>query len=204
MRDEVHRFAVSFHRQQRSKRMQRSRLAKIFGLRHYHQKQLLAIFRFIDYIRETTVESIAEVHGIGQKMPDQIHEYFHLKAMTNHYQTSIRQSKILRKKVLIPFILIIISVWIYDGVISPSYPWRYEKVEHNFHFLHQGMTKEQVIQLVGSPKQIRRFGTEKWRMTEEQWILHFRPKQIIIPVCTFQVNSELLIKAEMLTEPQLD
>ena len=124
--------------------------------------------------------------------------------MANPSQSSTRQSRILHKKVLITLVLIAISVWIYDGVVSPSYPWRYEKVEQNFHALHQGMTKEQIVQLVGSPKQIRRFGTEKGRMTEEQWILHFRPKQAIIPVCTFQVNSELLVKAEMLTESQLD
>ena len=124
--------------------------------------------------------------------------------MTNPFQNSIRQNKILRKKFLIPLILIIISMWIYDGVISPSYPWRYEKVEHNFYSLHQGMTKKQVIQLVGSPKQILQFGTKKGEMIEEKWILHFRPKQAIIPVCTFPVNSELLIKAEMLTESQLD
>jgi excinuclease ABC subunit C len=79
LRDEAHRFAVSFHRQQRSKRMQRSRLDEIPGLGHYRQKQLLATFRSIDYIREATVESIAKVPGIGPKMAEQIHEYFHPK-----------------------------------------------------------------------------------------------------------------------------
>ena len=80
LRDEAHRFAVSFHRQQRSKRMQRSRLDEIPGLGHYRQKQLLATFRSIDYIREATVDSIAKVPGIGPKMAEQIHEYFHPKA----------------------------------------------------------------------------------------------------------------------------
>ena len=80
LRDEAHRFAVSFHRQQRSKRMQRSRLDDIPGLGHYRQKQLLATFRSIDYIREATVDSIAKVPGIGPKMAEQIHEYFHPKS----------------------------------------------------------------------------------------------------------------------------
>ena len=80
LRDEAHRFAVSFHRQQRSKRMQRSRLDDIPGLGHYRQKQLLAAFRSIDYIREATVDSIAKVPGIGPKMAEQIHEYFHPKS----------------------------------------------------------------------------------------------------------------------------
>lgn len=77
LRDEAHRFAVSFHRQQRSKRMQRSRLDEIPGLGHYRQKQLLATFRSIDYIREATVEQLAAVPGIGPRIAEQIYEYFH-------------------------------------------------------------------------------------------------------------------------------
>jgi excinuclease ABC subunit C len=77
LRDEAHRFAVTFHRQQRSTRMRRSRLDEIPGLGHYRQKQLLATFRSIDYIREASVELLADVEGIGPKMAEQIHEYFH-------------------------------------------------------------------------------------------------------------------------------
>jgi excinuclease ABC subunit C len=76
LRDEAHRFAVSFHRQQRSTRMRRSRLDEIPGLGHYRQKQLLATFRSIDYIREATVEQLAQVEGIGPKVAEQIYEYF--------------------------------------------------------------------------------------------------------------------------------
>ena len=44
LRDEAHRFAVSFHRQQRSDKLKRSRLDEIPGLGHHRQKQLLAHF----------------------------------------------------------------------------------------------------------------------------------------------------------------
>lgn len=77
LRDEAHRFAVSFHRQQRSDRMRRSRLDEIPGLGHHRQKQLLAHFRSIDYLREATPKQIAEVPGIGPKMAQQIYDYFH-------------------------------------------------------------------------------------------------------------------------------
>jgi excinuclease ABC subunit C len=80
LRDEAHRFAVSFHRQQRSDRMRRSRLDEIPGLGHYRQKQLLAHFRSIDYLREASSEQIAEVPGIGPKMAQQIYAYFHPSA----------------------------------------------------------------------------------------------------------------------------
>jgi excinuclease ABC subunit C len=79
LRDEAHRFAVSFHRQQRTARMRRSRLDEIPGLGHYRQKQLLATFRSIDYIREASVKQLADVPGIGPKMAEIIHEYFHPK-----------------------------------------------------------------------------------------------------------------------------
>lgn len=77
LRDEAHRFAVSFHRQQRTARMRRSRLDEIPGLGHHRQKQLLATFRSIDYLREATAAQIATVPGIGSRLAEQIYEYFH-------------------------------------------------------------------------------------------------------------------------------
>ncbi|XGV95986.1 MAG: excinuclease ABC subunit UvrC [Leptolyngbya sp. BL-A-14] len=77
LRDEAHRFAVSFHRQQRSDRMRRSRLDEIPGLGHHRQKQLLATFRSIDYLREASPSQIATVPGIGPRLAQQIYDYFH-------------------------------------------------------------------------------------------------------------------------------
>ncbi|MDY7022772.1 MAG: excinuclease ABC subunit UvrC [Cyanobacteriota bacterium] len=77
LRDEAHRFAVSFHRDKRSQRLKRSRLDEIPGLGHHRQKQLLAHFRSIDYLRIATPEQITEVPGIGLKLAQQIYNYFH-------------------------------------------------------------------------------------------------------------------------------
>ncbi|MEL7038238.1 MAG: excinuclease ABC subunit UvrC [Cyanobacteria bacterium J06592_8] len=77
LRDEAHRFAVSFHRDKRSQRLKRSRLDEIPGLGHHRQKQLLAHFRSIDYLRIATPEQITEVPGIGLKLAQQIYHYFH-------------------------------------------------------------------------------------------------------------------------------
>ncbi|MBW4694286.1 MAG: excinuclease ABC subunit UvrC [Lyngbya sp. HA4199-MV5] len=77
LRDEAHRFAVSFHRQQRSDRMRRSRLDEIPGLGQHRQKQLLATFRSIDYLREASPAQIATVPGIGPRLAQQIYDYFH-------------------------------------------------------------------------------------------------------------------------------
>jgi excinuclease ABC subunit C len=77
LRDEAHRFAVSFHRQQRSDKLKRSRLDEIPGLGHHRQKQLLAHFRSVDYIRQATPSQIAEVPGIGPRLAQAIYDYFH-------------------------------------------------------------------------------------------------------------------------------
>ena len=77
LRDEAHRFAVSFHRNKRSERMKRSHLDDIPGLGHHRQKLLLAHFRSLDYIRIATPEQLAEVSGIGPKLAQQIYNYFH-------------------------------------------------------------------------------------------------------------------------------
>ncbi|BAB74427.1 excinuclease ABC subunit UvrC [Anabaena sp. FACHB-709] len=77
LRDEAHRFAVSFHRQQRSDKLKRSRLDEIPGLGHHRQKQMLAHFRSVDYIRQATPSQIAEVPGIGPHLAQAIYDYFH-------------------------------------------------------------------------------------------------------------------------------
>ncbi len=80
LRDEAHRFAVSFHRKKRTDRMRRSRLEDIPGLGHQRRKQLLASFRSIDYIREASPKQLATVDGIGPQLAQQIYEYFHPSA----------------------------------------------------------------------------------------------------------------------------
>jgi excinuclease ABC subunit C len=77
LRDEAHRFAVTFHRQQRSDKLKRSRLDEIPGLGHHRQKQLLAHFRSVDYIRQATPAQLAEVPGIGSHIAQEIYDYFH-------------------------------------------------------------------------------------------------------------------------------
>jgi excinuclease ABC subunit C len=77
LRDEAHRFAISFHRQKRLDRMRRSRLEEISGLGHHRQKQLLAVFHSIDYIRTATPEQLQAVPTIGTQLAQKIYDYFH-------------------------------------------------------------------------------------------------------------------------------
>ncbi|PPT10388.1 Excinuclease ABC subunit C [Geitlerinema sp. FC II] len=77
LRDEAHRFAVTFHRQQRTERMRRSRLDEIPGLGFQRQKALLAHFHSIEYLMQATPEQLAEVPGIGVRLAQEIYDYFH-------------------------------------------------------------------------------------------------------------------------------
>lgn len=77
LRDEAHRFAVTFHRQQRSDKLRRSRLDEIPGLGFHRQKLLLAHFHSIDYIREASPKQLSEVSGIGPRLAQEIYDYFH-------------------------------------------------------------------------------------------------------------------------------
>ena len=65
VRDEAHRFAITFHRQRRSKAMTTGALDGVPGLGAVRRKALLAHFGSVRRIREASVEQIREVPGIG-------------------------------------------------------------------------------------------------------------------------------------------
>jgi excinuclease ABC subunit C len=77
VRDESHRFAITFHRQQRSAKQVRSYLDEITGLGSHRQKQLLAHFHSIDYIRAASIEDLTKAPGIGSHLAGEIYGYFH-------------------------------------------------------------------------------------------------------------------------------
>jgi excinuclease ABC subunit C len=89
LRDEAHRFAISFHRQQRGERMKRSRLSDIPGLGPKRVKELLAHFRSIDAIQLASAEAIAKAPGVGPALARQIWEYFHPSDLDGDGQPAI-------------------------------------------------------------------------------------------------------------------
>ena len=77
LRDEAHRFAVTFHRQQRGQRMKRSRLSDIPGLGPKRVRDLLAHFQSIDAIQLASVDQLHQAPGVGLSLAKQIRAYFH-------------------------------------------------------------------------------------------------------------------------------
>ncbi|GAB3142621.1 excinuclease ABC subunit UvrC [Micromonospora sonneratiae] len=72
VRDEAHRFAITFHRQRRSKRMTASGLDSVAGLGEVRRKALLRHFGSLKRIAAATVDEIVEVPGIGRRTAEAI------------------------------------------------------------------------------------------------------------------------------------
>jgi len=74
VRDEAHRFAISFHRQKRSRAMTASELDQVSGLGQVKRTALLKKFRSVRAIKAATVEELQAVAGIGPALALQIHQ----------------------------------------------------------------------------------------------------------------------------------
>jgi excinuclease ABC subunit C len=72
VRDEAHRFAITYHRQRRSKRMTTSALDGIPGLGETRRKALLRHFGSLRKLRAAAVDDIVEVPGIGRRTAEAV------------------------------------------------------------------------------------------------------------------------------------
>lgn len=81
MQDEVHRFAITFHRQQRSKRQAASALDAVAGVGEKTKKQLIAHFGSVKRVKEAPMEELQTLLGAkrGENIYRQLHEETELK-----------------------------------------------------------------------------------------------------------------------------
>ncbi len=77
VRDESHRFAVTYHRTLRKKRTLTSELSGIPGIGEKRKNDLLKHFRSIENIKALTVEELAEVDSISKKLAQTIYDHLH-------------------------------------------------------------------------------------------------------------------------------
>lgn len=76
VRDEAHRFAITFHRQTRGKRTLTSELDAIEGIGDKRKRALLSHFGSVRNIAAATRDQLAAVEGISPQLADRIAEYF--------------------------------------------------------------------------------------------------------------------------------
>lgn len=77
IQDEVHRFAIEYHRSLRSKTQVRSILDDIPGIGEKRRKALMRYFKELEKIRDASVEELAQVDTMNERAAKQVYEFFH-------------------------------------------------------------------------------------------------------------------------------
>ena len=81
IRDEAHRFAITYHRVLRDKSALKSELLTIKGIGNSRIKELLDHFGSLEKLREASISEISSVHGFGTVRATTV--YNHFKQVTN-------------------------------------------------------------------------------------------------------------------------
>jgi excinuclease ABC subunit C len=77
LRDEAHRFAITFHRKLRRERNFQSVLEEIPGVGEGRKRALLRHFGALKRVKDASVEEIARVEGFGPRQAQAVFEFFH-------------------------------------------------------------------------------------------------------------------------------
>jgi len=77
IRSEAHRFAISYHRVKRGKKVKVSELDGIPGIGEQKKMEILKYFGSIEKLKGASVDEIARVKGIGKKLAEIIYEKLH-------------------------------------------------------------------------------------------------------------------------------
>jgi len=77
IRDESHRFAITGHKQRRDKKRRTSTLEDVPGIGAGRRRELLRHFGGLPEIRKASVNDLAKVNGISQRLAEEIYSFFH-------------------------------------------------------------------------------------------------------------------------------
>ena len=77
IRDEAHRFAITFHRKLKSKALERSILDDIPGIGDKRKRILLRRFDGVDQIRSSSLDDLSAIPGIDRACAERIFSFFH-------------------------------------------------------------------------------------------------------------------------------
>lgn len=80
VRDEAHRFALSFHRSLRGKETRHSKLDRIPGIGKVKKQILLREFGSSNALKRASLLRIAQTPGVGEKLAQKIYNYLHERA----------------------------------------------------------------------------------------------------------------------------
>ncbi len=92
IRDEAHRFANAYHQSWRKKKIRESVLDDIAGIGDNRKKLLLKTFGSVERLRKASVEQIAAVPGMGEKMAADLKKFLSIDEVVEPAQTSSERS----------------------------------------------------------------------------------------------------------------
>ena len=76
IQEEVHNYAITYHRSLRNKSLTKSILDDIPGIGETRKKNLLSHFKSIDSIKAATLEELLEVESINKTAAENIYNFF--------------------------------------------------------------------------------------------------------------------------------
>ena len=77
VRDEAHRFGVTYHRKLRSRKLTESELDHIQGIGEKRKLSLLRDFGDIEGISKASVDELSDIEGMNKKAAENVYNYFH-------------------------------------------------------------------------------------------------------------------------------
>ena len=77
VRDESHRFAITYHRKLRSDNISESSLDDVPGIGKKRKINILKEFETIDNVKNASVEELAKIDGMNKKVANNVHDYYH-------------------------------------------------------------------------------------------------------------------------------
>lgn len=77
IQDEAHRFAITYHRSLRSKRIVHSELTEIAGVGKTRAMAIMNHFKTIDDVKKASIDDIINVKGMNRKAAEAVYNYFH-------------------------------------------------------------------------------------------------------------------------------
>jgi len=79
LQDEVHRFAIEYHKSLRKKDMLQSQMEEIKGVGEARRKALIKHFKDIQKIKEASVEELLQAEGINKRVAEEVFNHFRIK-----------------------------------------------------------------------------------------------------------------------------
>lgn len=79
IRDEAHRFVISYHRQWTNKRNTESILDHIQGIGPTRRNALWHAFRSLDEMKKASVEELSQVPGMNKRAAEAVYRFFHMR-----------------------------------------------------------------------------------------------------------------------------